>query len=266
MVPLSANATSAAKASQTSEVQPPIEASGLYMVVWAPADGGLPVREPAGTQGTVVDSLPRDQRGIHLTGRTTRLGSSDWVEIVRPNGGTGWVNSWNLTEDVPAGRFCADTRARALIDQLRAAIAGRDGAMLGALISPRHGLAIRLDWWNPEILYSPNAIADLFRAQGVVEWGTDQGSGVEGSFAQVVLPALDSGLSGTAEVACNQLPAGETARPVQWPGEYANLNYVSLYTPAPPTARFGWRTWAIGFEYVDDTPFITALVQYRGEI
>jgi hypothetical protein len=241
---------------------------GSYTIVWAPADGSLPVREPAGTQGAVVDSLRRDQRGIRLTGRTTKLGSSDWVEIVRPGGGTGWVNAWNLSQDVSSAEFCADERVIDLIGRLRAAVAAKDGPALTELISPRHGLVIRLDWWNPEVAYPREAIPQLFSNQDSVDWGTDKGSGglIQGAFSVVVLPALQSGLGAAGELGCNALASGETARPPQWPGEYANLNYYSIYSPASPLARFSWRTWAVGIEYVDSEPFVTVLVLYRGEI
>lgn len=273
MVPLAPNGTqragNARQDTQTAEALPPVAEPGNYMVVWAPADGLVPVREPAGTQGAVVDNLRRDQRGIRLTGRTTRLGSSNWVEILRPGGGTGWVNEWNLTSDVSSAEFCADGRVADLINRLRSAVAAKDEELLAGLISPRHGLVVRLDWWNPEVVYSPEVVPQLFRSPDVVDWGTEAGTGtpIRGPFPVVILPALQSGLGEAAtQVSCNVLASGETGRQPQWPGEYANLNFYSVYTAASPVARFSWRTWAIGFEYVGGDPFIVVLVQYRGEI
>lgn len=273
MVPLAPGGTQRAgialQDTQTAEALPPVAEPGKYMVVWAPADGLIPVREPAGTQGAVVDRLRRDQRGIRLTGRATQLGSSNWVEILRPDGGTGWVNEWNLTSDVSPAEFCADARVADLIGRLRNAISAKDEESLAGLISPRHGLVIRLDWWNPEVVYSPETVPQMFRSPAVSDWGTEAGTGtpIRGSFPVVVLPALQSGLGEEAtQVRCNALASGESGRQPQWPGEYANLNFYSVYTPASPVARFSWRTWAIGFEYVGGDPFIVVLVQYRGEI
>ncbi len=275
MVPMSPSGTQYAgpadseRNAQTAEARRPIAESGAYMVVWAPPDGLLPVREPAGTQGAVVDSLRRDQRGIRLTGRTTQLGSSHWVEIVRPDGGTGWVNEWNLTPDVSAAEFCADDRVTGLIARLRSAVSTEDGQSLAELISSRHGLVIRLDWWNPEVVYSRGSVPQLFHSPEAFDWGTarDTGTSIRGSFPTVVLPALQSGLGEEAVgVRCDALATGETGRPTRWPREYANLNFYSVYTPASPVARFSWRTWAIGFEYVDGAPYVTVLVQYRAEI
>lgn len=273
MVPLSPDRTQPSDDSrlttQTLQAQTPVAESGDYMVVWAPAGGLIPVRDPAGTQGAIVDNLHRDQRGLRLTGRTAQLGSSNWVEILRPGGGTGWVNAWNLTPDVSTAAFCADSRAAEVIDRLRRAVSAKDEIELAGLISPRHGLVIRMDWWNPEIVYSPELASQVFRSSEVFDWGTEPGTGatIHGTFPQVALPALQSGLGSDATVVrCNHLVSGETGRQPEWPGEYANLNFYSVYTPASPIARFSWRTWAVGVEYVGGAPFIVVLVRYRGEI
>ena len=67
-----------------------------YAVVWVTHEETLIIRKPAGISGTAVSELAYDQRGIKLTGSSTLLGSSTWVEIYTPAGGAGWVNSWNL--------------------------------------------------------------------------------------------------------------------------------------------------------------------------
>jgi hypothetical protein len=69
-----------------------------YAVVWVPAESSLPVQQPAGIPGLQVGTLAPDQRGIYLTGNSTLLGSSLWVEVLAP--GLAGVNSWYLTEDV----------------------------------------------------------------------------------------------------------------------------------------------------------------------
>jgi len=76
----------------------PISSGLAYAIAWVPGGEALVVRQPAGTSGSEVDELSSDQQGIQLTGNSTLLGSSLWVEIFRAGGGTGWVNSWNLTE------------------------------------------------------------------------------------------------------------------------------------------------------------------------
>ena len=85
---------------------------GAYAVVWIENGEPLVIRQPAGITSMAVDTLASDQRGLSITGRSTQLGSSTWVEINLPEGGKGWVNAWNLTEDVTRGDFCADPRAQ----------------------------------------------------------------------------------------------------------------------------------------------------------
>lgn len=246
----------------------PENRSTSYAVVWAD-DAGLAVRQPAGISGTTVAVLASDARGLRLTGGSSRLGSSLWVEIMRPEGGTGWVQSWNLTEDVAQGRFCADPAVATRNEVIGRAILQRDGVGLAGVVSPKRGLAVRHDWWNTEVILPPAAVPNLFEASRPDEWGLQSGSRspIVGTFREVILPPLDevwsSGPSGT----CDQMVVGETGRPAQWPEEYSNLNFYSYHLPADPTETvFGWRTWVTAFEYLQGTPYLVALVQYRGEI
>jgi hypothetical protein len=243
--------------------------STLYAVVWADEESGLAVRQPAGITGTTVSVLPSDARGLLLTGGSSRLGSSLWVEIVRPEGGTGWVQSWNLTEDVPADRFCADPAVTTRISILRQALLQRDGPGLAGVVNPKRGLAIRHDWWNLEVILPAESVPGVFDASLPDEWGLQSASQspILGTFRDVILPQLDEVWSGAIREACDQLIIGETGRPAQWPAEYATLNFYSFHLPAGPTETvFGWRTWATAFEYLQGAPYLAALIQYRGEI
>lgn len=243
--------------------------STAYAVVLATEESGLAVRQPAGISGTTVAVLPSDARGLLLTGGSSRLGSSLWVEIVRPEGGTGWVQSWNLTEDVPAARFCADPAVTGRNESIRQAIQQRDGPALAGAVNPKRGLAVRHDWWNVEVILPPESLPGVFDASLPDEWGLQSGSQspIRGTFRDVILPKLDEVWSGSARQACDQLIIGETGRPAQWPAEYATLNFLSYHVPADPTETvFGWRTWAMVFEYLQGVPYLSAWIQYRGEI
>src|SRR3972149_3821933 len=94
---------------------------------WAPAETGGAHQHPAGLPGLQVGTLAPDQRGISLTGASTLLGSSLWVEIVAP-GVAGWGNSWYLTEDIPPAEFCSDPQVAAVPGARRGAVPNRDGA------------------------------------------------------------------------------------------------------------------------------------------
>lgn len=247
----------------------PIFAGLTYAVAWVPGGETLAVRQPAGTSGSKIDELSSDQKGIQLTGNSTLLGSSLWVEILRAGGGSGWVNSWNLTEAVSAFDFCADPQVKALIEQVESALRERDGRALTELINPRRGLVVRLDWWNPDVGIPYSAVSNLLTSPTIIQWGIERENNqpVEGTFRETMLPALDDVLESDPIIGCNSLNAGRTAQSVQWPDEFTNVNFYSFYRP-PNVAgnELSWRSWAMGIEYVGGKPFLSLLVQYRAEI
>lgn len=239
-----------------------------YAVVWVPAGGSLPVRQPAGIAGAQVGALEPDQRGVRLTGNSTLLGSSTWVEIVTPEV-RGWVNSWNLTQDVSPADFCADGRVGSLLERFRQVLTSRDGGALLEIVSPQRGLVVRLGWWNPEVVIERERVPRLFVSSEEVDWGESEVAGVpvRGPFRDIVLPQLQDVFAGQAEVTCNSLRTGATERSPRWPAEYTNLNFYAFYRPDTlPGSRYNWRTWAVGVEYVEGVPYIAVLVLYRGEL
>jgi hypothetical protein len=241
----------------------------VFSVFGVPQDAHLLVRQPAGISGTIVAELPADMRQIDLTGQTTPLGSSTWVEIAVPSGSTGWVNLWNLTEDVESEAFCKDPRVPALADTFFAALRDRSGEAVARTVSPRRGLVLRHDWWNPEIVVPLSEVEDLMQRIDEVEWGVQRGSGapIVGSFRDRMLPELDTLIAATPQQACSQVLSADTSLTPEWPDEYARMNYLSYHIPAPdPGTKFNWRTWAIGIEYVDGVPFIAILIRYQGDL
>jgi hypothetical protein len=269
LVPVVATATLPSEEGPSPQPTEAVVADRTYAVVWASPESGLEVRQPAGISGSLVDTLPADLRGIQGTGMTTSLGSSLWIEIERPGGGKGWVNGWNLTEDVQPGRFCADGRVTELLGALREAVQKRDGQALEALVSPEHGLVIRQQWWDIEVRVPPEAVSGLFTSSEDLTWGSRRGSGaaIQGTFSAVILGELDEIFGGVPQVSCDSLTIGETARTPRWPAEYANLNYYTYFVPpAQGSSAFTWRAWAVGVEYVDGRPTIVLLVHYQGEI
>ena len=239
-----------------------------YAVIGIHQDDLLTVRPVAGVEGAASGTLGFDQRDIAVTGQQTALGSSIWVEVVRNDGGTGWVNIQNLTEEAAASAFCADPRVLQVLDAVTKAVASRDGKALSALTSPRRGLRIRMDWRGPEVAYTPDEVRTLMQAPTAVDWGPNpSGAKVEGSFKQVVLPLLDQVLGPQSVLTCDVLGTGSVLREVRWPSEYANLNYYSFYRPAEGGgSEFSWITWAVGVEYVQGQPYLAALVLIRAGI
>jgi hypothetical protein len=225
------------------------------------------VRQPAGISGAVVDTLPRDSRDVRLTGDSSSLGSSLWVEILRPAGGTGWVNFWNLTEDVAREEFCTDARVGRLAERFQQAVRLGDGSALAALISPKRGWVYRHEWWNDEVIMPLEAIPGLFQSSDEMVWGQGSaGAPVLGSFSDVVLPDLVVAAGGS-EQTCGLLRSGDTARSAEWPVDYRNLNFLYFFQPsAASEATFGWSGWGLAVEYLQGQPLLAAMVRYHGEI
>jgi hypothetical protein len=264
-------ATEAPAPVSTAPPQPTVQTSSeyRYAVVWVPSDNPLPVRQPAGITSMAVDQLASDQRGIGVTGKMTQLGSSAWVEIYRPQGSTGWVNGWNLTEDVAPEVFCADPRVADLANRFILALQDRNGAQMAQLTSPRRGLIFRHDWWNPEVQFGLATVSAVFQDPSSLNWGVNRDSEqpIQGPFSEVILPSLDDVFSVAPEMKCNGLGVGSTAQVAEWPSEFANLNFLSFHRPAPqPGNALNWRTWALGIEYVEGHPYLALAIQYRGEI
>jgi hypothetical protein len=270
-------ATSAATPEATAEINPADpppalpqseEGSIEYAVIGRLGGEPLDVRDPAGISSSLVDTLPMIEREILLTGKSTLLGSSRWVQIYRPSGATGWVNAFYLTEYIPAQRFCADPRVLDLQSLILQSIAERDARKLGDLVSPWRGLSVRYHWQGPTVVVPLSEVSRLFKSQTAYTWGLapETALEVEGTFSQALLPLLDDVLASDHQLACNSLILGLSGKPVAWPAEYANLNFYSYYREAQAgRSPYGWRTWALGIEYVDGRPYLGFLIHYQGE-
>lgn len=240
-----------------------------FAVVWVPAEETLPIRQPAGISGSIVEAFSQDQRDLLLTGKTSNMGSSVWVEVFRPSGSTGWVNGWNLTETVAADEFCQDENVTRLLQSFQQSILAKDGEALGPLIGEQRGLVIRHDWWNPDVILESRFVPALFTSPNEIVWGLRAGSETEikGSFRDVMLPQLEDVFTINPEVSCNDLIAGSSGQLIRWPSELRNLNFYSFHRPASESGSdYDWRTWAVGIEYIDGQPYIAVLILFRGEI
>ncbi len=247
----------------------PFQAEGTFAVVLVPQDEQLIIRNPAGSAGSEVGALEYDAGSVRLTGNTTGLGSSLWVEVEIGQSQTGWVNSMNLTEEVPREVFCADARGVELISAAADAIQREDGTLLAQLVNPRRGLLVRLEWWNEAVTFPPEMIARVFADRTEYSWGEQRGGRfqVSGTVGEVVLPLLDDVLNQSPKMSCGELQIGVSSIEPEWPTEYSNLNYYLFFKAAPEGGnRYNWRSWAFGVEYIRDTPYITTLVHYHGDV
>lgn len=274
-IPIDATATSAIQPIEDSPVIPTAEIRSIfqpsetYAVVWIPDDDTLKLRVPAGIAGSIVDELDFNTRGVRVTGNTTSLGSSLWVEIAGPDGEKGWVNSWNLTEDTAGEDFCADTRIFRILEKATQAFIDEEIDDLAPIVNPKRGLILRHDWWNPEVIIRPSEIANLYLSRVDREWGMLSGGdfAIQGSFSEAFSPLLKDVLTSTPIAVCEEIPGGVTSMPVTWPGEYANMHFYAFHRISPEGGnRFDWRTFVFGFEYLQGEPYLTLIVHFHGDI
>ncbi len=246
--------------------EPVIEGPLRYAVVWVAVGDVLRIRETAGITGTVVAELFPTQVGLERTGNTTRLGSSIWFEMRTPSGQLGWVRSWNVTEYVSENEFCRDGRVTELLDEFQRAVAEEDGEALKTLLSPKRGLVVRLDPWNPEVQIGLDEAATAFSDSRLRDWGTRFAGEtvIRGSFSELVAASLGQTLTEAVAPTCNELTLGPQAADRAWPAEYTHVNFYS-YTIGPEVTGNpnDWRTWVVGVEYVDGRPYVALLMQFR---
>jgi hypothetical protein len=240
----------------------------LYQVAFVEPDDVLNVRSGPGADSEIVGSLAVDVSGIRIVGPGQESEASTWVPIAVA-GTAGWVNSRFLSEILDEAAFCDDEAVQLLLDELKMAVAEKDGDALSRLVHPERGLRIRKAWWNPEVWISGNDVEDLMASREVYEWGVEDGSGeaIEGSFARTMLPLLEEDLLPAEEVACNEILHGGTAGLVQLPKTYEGIDFYSFHRPGTDEySGLDWGTWVIGVEKWQGEYSISYLLHFEWEI
>lgn len=239
-----------------------------YAVVLVFPNDVLNIRAAAGVGNAIVGTLQPNAAGVNRTGPAANAGGDRWVEIQNPRGGTGWVNAKFLTEHVASSAFCADARVGDLLGKLKTALLHSNGEEFGALVSPVHGLDLRLWRYGTVANYTPEEAAWAFQSEYEVSWGPAPGSGEEtrGTFRAQPLPKLQEVFGGNYTLHCNDTLDLATFSLEPWPPEYANINFYTVYKPG--TDQYGgldWRAWTVGVEYVQGKPTLFALIHYQWE-
>ncbi len=246
----------------------PGASSNTYAVINVFPDDVLNIRLGPGVENAVVGTLQPAQSGLTRTGKTASAGEDLWVEIHNPGGGTGWVNADFLTEYVNPAAFCSDARVPSLLRNLETAVNTTDGKLLKSLVSPIHGVNVVYIRNGTVANYSPEEAGWVFQSTYEVDWGPGAGSGepVKGTFPKIILPALQDAFKNESLI-CNEIKLGGATYEVEWPDEYANLNFYSIHNPGndPSYSGMDWRTWLAGVEYVDGQPYLFVLLNYQWE-
>ena len=186
---------------------------------------------------------------------------AEWVEVQKPDGGFGWVNSSYLTEYVTNQAFCADSRIPVLIEQLKGSMTQSNGDMFAGLIGPKHGAAI--NFWRDvsPVQYTPVTARSVFTDTTVYNWGSGPEAGptgTHGTFAQIVKPDLLDVFNSSYQLGCDN-PSYAEMFVNPWP--HTNIHYYSILKP-PTSDVFDWKVWLVGFEYVDGVPYLYGTVHY----
>ncbi|RME08070.1 MAG: SH3 domain-containing protein, partial [Anaerolineae bacterium] len=114
----------------------------IWGIVLLSENETLPLRAAPTDEAEVVAELPAQTVGLRLRGE-----ERSWRQVLTPDGLSGWMPARYLTELVPAAQFCGDERVAELLHRFSAAVQQRDGDALQALVSPAHGLTVRINWW-----------------------------------------------------------------------------------------------------------------------
>ena len=162
--------------------------------------------------------------------------------------------------------FCGDPAVLQLINSFQTALIQSDGVMLSQLVSPTHGMDVRAFRNGNVINYDPAHAKFVFVSTYQANWGNAPGSGnpVQGSFSNVVLPKLLLVFTQPYSLQCNQLQYGGATYTPSWPYPGTNF-YSAYYAGTSANGNMDWYTWAIGIEFVGNTPYLFALVPFFWE-
>ena len=244
--------------------------SGPYGVILVAASDVLNVRSAAGTGSSIIGSFAATANNVMRTGPSMIVNNTQWVQVIAPSSGTGWVDAAYLTEYVAPVTFCADGRVNTLLTNFGNAVKSSNGGALDPLVSPFHGMAVRL-WRNGNAVVFDQAHAQwIFTSTYAHDWGAAPGSGLDtvGDIHTKVVPKwLDVFNAPTPgyTLSCDTPQTGGASYDTSWPKPYTNVNFYSIYKPGPAGNENSWRTLLVGVEYVNGQPTIFSVTQLQWE-
>jgi hypothetical protein len=155
--------------------------------------------------------------------------------------------------------FCADTRIPALIEQLKSSMNQSDGDTFAALVSPTSGVNVRLWAYSSDVNFSAAMARTIFTSTDAYNWGGGpSGTPDVGSFRDIIQPKLLEVLNApNMQTYCDDLTK---VFPLATPWPYSNIRFYNLYKPGTPGIDLDFRTWLIGFEYINNQPYLYGMV------
>ncbi|HYP86732.1 MAG TPA: hypothetical protein VEQ59_01225 [Polyangiaceae bacterium] len=227
----------------------PPGASASYAVFGVAAGDVLHARqEPTPTAASVFDLAPT-ARGLSIANRSGSPGN-EWFQVTK-NGASGWVNRAFLAEERPSP--CAQPAVQSLLDSFIQAVQRGDGVQLQSLVSPLHGLQVRLDVALPGAHLKPADLATLFSSPAQQAWSPSR----RGAFKDIVLPPLARTLAAPTTQTCGKVAPSTTA--AGWPAELQALTPFSI---VPRATANDSASWVLGIEHLDGAPKVAAVIEY----
>ncbi len=241
--------------------------SGPYGVILVAPGDVLNIHTGAGADYAISGSFSATVTNVMRTGPSSTVEGDLWVQVQNPGGGSGWVNAKYLTEYVAPATFCADARVNTLLTNFGNALKTSGGETLASLVSPAHGMTVRLWRYSDPIIFDRDHARWVFDSTYEHNWGAAPGSGQDaiGAFHVVVLPKWLDVFNAIYTLGCNSVQTGGASYDTSWPALYTNVNYYSLYKPGPTGNELSWRTLLIGVEYVQGQPYVYSVTQMDWE-
>jgi hypothetical protein len=227
----------------------------------------LNIRSGSGSGYTISGTFANTATNVLRTGPSTTADGDLWVQVQNPGGGSGWVNGKYLTEYMASASFCSDSRINTLLTNFGNTLKTSDGETLAALVSPEHGLAVRLWRYGNPIIFDREHARWVFDSSYEHNWGAAPASGMDtiGAFHVVALPWFQDVFNANYLFTCNSLGTTPQFDNTPWPVEYTNVNYYTIYKPGTPGIDLDFRYLLVGVEFVQGQPYVFAVIHFAWE-
>lgn len=234
----------------------------LRRVVLVTADDVLNVRSEAGVDNPIEGMLEPGLTVI-VTGRTSQVGSSTWMEIRTPEG-TGWVNGRYLGAVVDDADFVESPAVLDLLDRLSNAMAERED--LRPYVSER-GLYVAHN--APPVRFERSDLASIMTDTATYQWGSpalEPGSPENPyrTFAEAVGDRFVSTFDDPdTSIRWDEVEMGGngTVADQAIPFEFRGFHYVSVYDRGdnPEYGGLDWTAWYVSIDYEHGEPKVVGL-------
>lgn len=239
--------------------------SEVRRIVLVADDHVLPARRAAGVDEAIVGSFTPGTV-VGLTGSTTRIGSSTWVEVFTP-GGAAWLDGHFLADVVSDSDFFDDGNLMGLINETNEIIATR-----GDLTSVTSSRGLYISYNHQPTLFSPDQLATVLTNREVYRWPSrsldlemppEVAPPAERTFAEAIGDSFVQTWGDPEREYAIDLPlAGPDGRLSQdaVPSLLKGFHFISVRDVGDgaddPT---DWTSWHISIDFENDRPVVVGL-------